>query len=580
MISKLVEYYNCRKDSGLAPLGFEWKEITYIIALDQEGIPITMTDTREKKKAKSFLVPKSESRGMGIVANKFYDNQEYALGVAVPGKNHLIKKHQAFIDAVRQFDIDDEGCQALLKFLERDNKEELLQGFQEWQESQKKQIGWFSFALVGDQCLICERPKVVEKIKGSNVKPDTNKKMGYCCISGKYAPLEKLHHKILGFGQSTGVKLVSFDKPSFQAYGLDSGFNSPMSEEVVFGYTTALNHLIKKQSMRLGNDLLLIFWAAKKNQLEDDFLDLFGESRNKDDDQKDNRIKAIKSLYASVNPDFKRGNRDWIDEDDDTEFHLIGITPNGGRIVIQFEQEDTVAGLGKKIIDYFEDIKIKDDFYPSTFQILCNLSVKGDIKNLSPNLARDFFLSIITGKAFPSVMLHACLDRIYAECGKVNDVRASMLKGYLNRIKKETIKMALDKENSNAGYVLGRLFALLEIIQRSALGKVNVSIRDKYYTSASRTPGIMFPQLVAGVQRHFGKIKKEGLIIFYQRQIQEMLSKLSGIPCKLDVLDQAQFSLGYYHQREEIFKKKDDKNSVEKEIQEALEEVEKGEINE
>ena len=119
--------------------------------------------------------------------------------------------------------------------------------------------------------------------------------------------------------------------------------------------------------------------------------------------------------------------------------------------------------------------------------------------------------------------------------------------------------MSLDTANENPGYLLGRLFSALESAQRAALGpSVNATIKDRFYGAASATPATIFPVLLRNAQNHFGKIRKtkRGLAISIETQIGEIIEKLdSDFPKTLGLENQGRFAIGYYHQRNQIFKK-------------------------
>ena len=115
--------------------------------------------------------------------------------------------------------------------------------------------------------------------------------------------------------------------------------------------------------------------------------------------------------------------------------------------------------------------------------------------------------------------------------------------------------MALDKSNSNPAYLAGRLFALLERIQEKAIPGIKANITDRYFRTASATPGVIFGSLLQLSAFHLSKIKKEhgGLGFYFDRQIQEVLELLPGGQASFDKFftpdQQSIFAVGYYHQK-------------------------------
>ena len=117
--------------------------------------------------------------------------------------------------------------------------------------------------------------------------------------------------------------------------------------------------------------------------------------------------------------------------------------------------------------------------------------------------------------------------------------------------------MSLNLENEDPAYRLGRLFATLEKTQEDALGSVNAGIRDRFYSSASATPGSVFPRLMRTYQHHLSKMEG-GLKVNRERLIQEILDPLERFPSFLNLQAQGLFAIGYYHQRKSFFTKKED----------------------
>ena len=119
--------------------------------------------------------------------------------------------------------------------------------------------------------------------------------------------------------------------------------------------------------------------------------------------------------------------------------------------------------------------------------------------------------------------------------------------------------MSLNPDSTNVPYNLGRLFSVLEAVQSSANPGINATIKDKYFNSASATPAVVFPVLVNLAQKHLKKLDG-GLRTYYDKQITGLLSKLGErYPSRLNLPQQGSFQLGYYHQTQSRFEKKEEK---------------------
>ena len=114
----------------------------------------------------------------------------------------------------------------------------------------------------------------------------------------------------------------------------------------------------------------------------------------------------------------------------------------------------------------------------------------------------------------------------------------------------------LDRNNSNPGYLCGRLTAVLEKIQTDA--NSGDSIRTRYMGAASATPAAVFPAML-NLSLHHGEKLSDGSRIFFEQLKQEIIDKMAdgGFPTHLDMADQGRFFVGYYQQRADLYTKKE-----------------------
>lgn len=120
--------------------------------------------------------------------------------------------------------------------------------------------------------------------------------------------------------------------------------------------------------------------------------------------------------------------------------------------------------------------------------------------------------------------------------------------------------MGLNEESTNVPYTLGRLFAVLEHIQQEANPGINATIKDKYFNSAASTPAHIFPSLIDLAQKHLRKLKNDGIRISLNKQLGSIMEKLGEeFPNRLTLPEQGSFYLGYYHQTQKRYEKKEEK---------------------
>ena len=127
--------------------------------------------------------------------------------------------------------------------------------------------------------------------------------------------------------------------------------------------------------------------------------------------------------------------------------------------------------------------------------------------------------------------------------------------------------MALNEECTDSAYVLGRLFAVLEAIQTDANPGINSTIRERYFNAACATPATVFPVLIKLKNSHIKKLDRESTAakIYYEKQLTDIMGKIaisdtaSGFPKTLSLENQGKFMLGYYHQTQKKYEKKENR---------------------
>ena len=576
ILQALCDYYGRKPD--LPRPGFETKSIPFVIEIDHAGKVVQIEDTRnvegKKRISRNFLVPQGEKKTSGIAANLLWDNAEYVLGVTSRGKpDRVQEQHAVFQTRLNELTlrIEDAGLKAVSLFFKAADQTR-LEVDPLWPEILETNPV-LTFRLNGDLELICQRSAVRAALE-ENTGADITQII--CLITGKSDSFERLHTAIKGVrdAQTSGANIVSFNKDAFNSFGKEQGANAPVGKRAAFAYTTALNYLLSKEStqrIQVG-DASTVFWSEKQTELEDIFADLFDEPP-KDDPAKQTR--AVEALFKSP----KTGV--FTDDGGDTRFYVLGLAPNAARISIRFWLIGTISEMSARIRQHFDDLQIAHASFEkphlSLFRLLVSTAVQGKAENITPNLAGEFMRAILAGLPYPATLLQAVVRRIRAEQSKkdkqgknvlhVTYPRAALIRACINRqirrsnSHEKEITVSLDKINTNVGYRLGRLFAALEHIQEDASGgKLNSTIRDRFYGAASSTPGTVFVTLLRLNTHHMTSLRKEKPGLFVERDklvgeiINEGMDGTLGFPSLLDLQDQGRFAIGYYHQRQDFYK--------------------------
>lgn len=572
ILQALCDYY-ARKPE-LPRDGYEIKEIPFVLELDADGHLVQILDTREakgkKRQARGFLVPQGIKKSVNVAANLLWGNAEYVLGI--PDKKKLAERqakgkeveYRARLREMRDACVaeihrlptaaqQDAGIQSVLAFMAIPATD-LADQFGEIGSEIAETNPNLTFRLRGDVDLVCQRPTVSMAIMQHTDLPSAVQ----CLVTGELDEVERLHPSITGVrdAQSRGASLVSFNLDAFCSYRKDQGSNAPVGKRAVFAYTTALKYLLRRdspQKLQVG-DATTVFWADKDCSLENDFAAFFDEPRKEAADP-DRGTRAVAALLEAAN----QGVGPVLD--DKTRFFVLGLAPNAARIAIRFWLTGTVGKMAAKIVSHFRDIDIdppKEPQFLSICLLLRSIATPsqkwpgGDPENIPPNLGGEVIRAILEGLPYPETLFHGAIRRIRAGAG-VTYPRAAILKACLNRKhfpNEKEITVSLDKDNTNAGYRLGRLFAVLERVQEEASPGLNATIRDRYYGAFSATPASVFATLMRMKNHHLAKLDNPGRRVNLEKLIGEIVDGLAPVPpSHLSLPDQGRFAIGYYHQR-------------------------------
>ncbi len=577
ILQELVRYYD-RKSRDADPaqrlpsLGLEDKDIPFVIELAANGRVVQLRDTRslegKKLRAQSFLVPQGVKKTSGVAANLLWDSAAYAIGLDKARKGKAeVTPHAAFrarIAALPEATQTDSGLRAVVAALDHADWS-VLHAHPAWAEIQETNPV-MSFQLTGDVDLVCQRPAVAS---AALPVADAEAPSGLCLVEGITAPIQRLHSAIKGVwgAQSSGANIVSFNARAFESYGKTErqGENSPIGERAAFAYTTALNHLLAKDSrnrVQVG-DASTVFWADTQTQFDGEFTlaDFFGETK----DNPDRGVRAVQALHqALASGQLPVGERD-------AQFFVLGLAPNAARISVRFWLRATLAELAPRILQHFADLNVvrrydSDPATPSLFRLLSSVALLGKLDNVPPRLAGEWMRAILEGLPYPVTLLNSAVIRCKAE-QEVTTLRAAVLKAWLNRDHRRAhpdaranhqhFKEELDVQQTDSPYLIGRLFAVLERIQQQAQPGINATIRDRYYGAASTTPVLVFTTLLRLKNAHLKKLS-DAQTTYFERLIGETMLELTDFPRQLTLPQQAKFALGYYHQRQAFYTRKDE----------------------
>ena len=574
ILHALTRYYQRKaaSDGNVAPEGFENKEIPFVIVLDKAGKFIQLEDTREqqgkKKIGRKFLVPKGLGRAGSKsyeVSNTLWDHYGYVLAHPKEDdeKSDILaqNQHKSFIakvEELKQVLPDDAGIQAVSAFLAQADEVIKVRQAEGWQECAKIKGCNLSFRLVDEPvALVCQSKAVQAYLAAAKAEVSDGIQEGICLVTGKKTTIARLHNAVKGVNAKPSP-FTSVNLAAFESYGKQQGFIFPVGEQTMFEYTTALNMLLDGENRFRIGEVSVVCWSEKPTPLESKVaLRINGGGK----DNPDAHIDEVKALYKSLH------NGKYMEPNGKDKFYLLGLSPNSARIVVRFWHETTVAALSENIARWYDDLQIvrgEKSIYPEfmpLMRLLCGLVLDGKAENLPPDLIANVTQSALANRPLPVGLLQIALRRNKAE-QKITYGRAALIKAYLNRaIRSGSLKntkelsMSLDRERNDIGYVLGRLFAVLEKTQSEANPSLNATIGDRYFGSASSTPIAVFGTLMRLSPHHLSKLEYEGRAVHLKWEIGQILDKCQKFPNHLNLEQQGLFAIGYYHETQFLFTK-------------------------
>ncbi|MFO7898873.1 MAG: type I-C CRISPR-associated protein Cas8c/Csd1 [Planctomycetota bacterium] len=587
---------------------FELKPIAWLIRVSREGRLVGIDGTHHippeeegrkspRPRAKHFFVPREKPRTSGDRAFFFFDKAEYVFGIDPNGTRSakkLEKRAGLFRDRVAQCaeETGDEGAEAVRSFLEAlASGDQTVHVDEDWASNDL-----FAFVYAPDvDALVTNRPKVRDYWKELRTQEGEGQEgVNQCLVTGdpftgevgNFPPLKRVPG-----GTSSGVGIVSFNANAFESYGWSGNENAPVSRDAAETCATALNRLLHpaypdpqqpdqplpERRYVLSDDTVVCFWSA--DDRGDELCNALVPVLEANEEEVGN---VYRSVWQGRPPDI----------DDPSAFYALVLKGAQGRATVQDWFESTVEQVVQNVAQHFADLAIvrnvpkpKKRGLPPQLPLrllLESLATRGDRAQIPAHLAAQVFDAAVRGTLYPFSVLTRAIERSRAEVGRSDwadlnrrDARAALIKAVLNRRKRrmpettlyKEVTSEMDPKNQSPGYLLGRLLAVIERMQQTALGDVNASVVDRYFSGASATPAAVFPRLLKNLRHHARKAKDNdqtsGTAGWLDKQADEIASGLDGFPAHLDLEQQGLFVLGYHHQRHWLWMSKEDRAAAE-----------------
>lgn len=609
ILQALVRCYEALAERGeLEKPGWSPVKVSWGLELDADGQVKSLllmggTDAKGKQIPRIMKLPDPVKRASGIATNFLCDNSSYILGIDAKGKPErtrecfaaCARKHQDVLKDVRH-----PTAKAILNFFERwkpenaachpaiqPNLEALLKG---------GNIVFVTHDAEGELQLAQDVPEIRCAWDEAYAKSD-DAVMGRCLVTGEEGPIAILHSSIKGVmgAQSSGASLVSFNAPAFESYGKGSardnqgqGRNAPVGKYAAFAYVAALNYMVGQADFhgRLG-DTTLVYWAeGAEPAYGSAFMAMMGMGGEDKNEITQKELSGVLTALCQGHT-VKWAN---VPLNPENRFYILGLAPNASRLSVRFFLQDSFDAFVKHYQKHQERLNIVRPAFDeretlSMWALLRETAIKNPNKppEFQRQLVEEMLNAILTGSPYPSTLFTQVEIRIRAE-KEINRGKAAIIKAYLWRnvakrqkdqkhIYKGVLGVALNEsKTTDLPYRLGRLFAVLEALQLEAFkdnnnrdSKPNTTIKDQFFSSACATPVVAFPIIVGRAQNHLRKLKaknKEGLARYYSGMMDEIIGNFGeSYPAHLSLEDQGIFQIGYYHQRQRMYAKKEEKDN-------------------
>lgn len=588
ILQALVRCYEALAERGeLEKPGWSPVKVSWGLELDADGqvkslLPLGGMDTKSKQFSRTMTLPNKLKSTSRASSNFLWDNSEYILGLGKK-ENTTEKNFQACVWRHQEIlkDVKHPFAQAIVKFFDswkpensfenpiiKTNIKELIKG------------GNIVFAMEdsNEELQFAHDVPEIRRAWDETYISMGNEEVGRCLVTGEKTPIAILHPSISGVygAKSFGALLVSFNMEASESYGKEQGRNAPVGKYAAFAYGAALNYMVGHADFhgRLG-DTTLVYWAeGAEPAYGSAFMAMMGMGG---EDKNEITQKELNGLLTAL----CQGNTvKWenVPLNPENRFYILGLAPNASRLSVCFFLQDSFGALVTHYQKHQERLNIVRPAFDeretlSMWALLRETAIKSPNKppKFQRQLVEEMLRAVLTGSRYPSALYTQTEIRLRAE-KNINRGKAAIIKAYLLRnvveqkkdqmhIYKEVLDVELNEQSTYLPYRLGRLFAVLEAVQQKANPNINTTIKDRYFNSGCATPALVFPTLLRLAQSHLSKIGG-GAAVYYDKMITELLGDVTqSYPPRLSLQDQGIFQIGYYHQKQKLFTKKEEKDN-------------------
>lgn len=611
--------YKYARDHSLSPLrNRTFRAPVAYICIDSDGnyerLDIVPKDSRHKRVCPDIGKNRYAS---GKNTNIICDKKEYILcGYDEKGEiTGNTKKHAGWMEITEEGSVFSNTINSIWKFCTRiENEPTLFLSInQEMVNSGIKPKDFISFRIDGKRAEKATDWEDWFDQKMFDLDNQNRKDVngGISAITGKQIiPIQgkEKFPQIMSSQTTTGApiyscahKTVSGASCAFTSYGVTNSLGCPMSVDEAESIKAGLEYLLG--SDRNHNDQFNIIYWFDNDEAEDLIsISIRGAFEDDEDDEDFDFSKNKESVYTKLLKAVRNGQAP-ENIPDQGYYHIIQYkVPAKGRFYLSRERSGSYGELYKNLCHWYQDSAVTISYwdwdqkkyierqryltklYGVLFGLLDHKNVKDTFAEIDNEYGADIeqlLESIHENKQIPNLYYEKALrqsirvNRINSNSDEGKEIRRNsnwpvpiqVIKVFLIRNGKENYKMdALDLDNASKAYNCGRLLATIDRLQQVSSGfKVNLTIGQKYFKSASKTPGKIMTMALSNEENYLKKIDNEGTKVYFIRLIGDISERLgTTFPEKFNKTEQGEFMLGYFYQSKEFCKKANISETTEK----------------
>lgn len=487
------------------------------------------------------------------------DKVEEVLGVGEGSE----KKHKLFMDKLELY----RGVPSLepvFKFYDDNNENGCKKAVSLFDKLDKRAKGE-NLTFMVDTTRLLEtdeiRNAIIEKFS-ENERKLSNGRICSICGTSNSPVLDEPHGLVkMPKGQTAGCALISYNENAFESYGLKGNLNSSICRECARYYIEGLRFLLSdgydvegdnnrktyyhyNHRIKISDNTVALFWTRDETEV----LDPFSVFDTPDSTE-------IKNLFDSV----WNGKQQIGSVIDTNMFYTCTLSSAAARIAVRDWTAISLDEYKRNLAEWFQDIEMTDNnggLSYSPLHWLINATQrdkkpgekqKADL-NSKTRIGTILWNAAIKGHSYkiPLEILQYVLNRIWKKDG-FSQERAALIKLVINRNTNKNMKSTLEESNTSVAYLCGRLFAVIESMQWKAIGNVNNGVKERYFAAAASQPTILGMLLTKNVPIYQHKIG--GYLAKELNEIAGRISEIGSFPQRFSTIEQGEFALGYYFQR-------------------------------